>query len=107
MDSAQDNQKKNKERVKPPNGVLTVAEVADRLWIDRSSARRLIVSGQIPSFTVMSGRRKHVYRVRPEVLDRWIAAKEREGQRARASRQIGNNYRFENEAEFSRNGNHA
>jgi excisionase family DNA binding protein len=79
-----------KERVKLPNSALTVAEVADRLWINRSSARRLIIEGQIPSFCVRSGKRKHSYRVRPEILERWISAKERENQRAKVSLRNGN-----------------
>jgi DNA-directed RNA polymerase subunit N (RpoN/RPB10) len=56
---------------------LKVDEVAAELGIDRSSARRLIIS-QIPHYVVAAGRRKKSYRVRRSVLMRWREAQERQ-----------------------------
>jgi excisionase family DNA binding protein len=61
--------------------LLTPEQIAETLSISRSSVRRLIIEGTLPAVCLRSGRRKKVYRVREEVLERWVAIKEREGQR--------------------------
>ncbi|MCH8055605.1 MAG: helix-turn-helix domain-containing protein [Deltaproteobacteria bacterium] len=57
--------------------LLTLEEVADQLATTRSTARRLLIAGRIPSITIGSGRRKKLLRVRPEVLTNWILSQER------------------------------
>ena len=61
---------KKKAEYVPTDPGLKVDEVAAELGIDRSCARRLIIS-QIPHYIVASGRRKKSYRVRRSVLMRW------------------------------------
>ncbi len=57
--------------------LLTLEEVADQLATSRSTARRLLISGIIPSLMLRSGPRKKMLRVRPEALERWILSQER------------------------------
>ena len=64
------------------NAPLTVSDVATFLDVDRRTVTRMLIDGSLPGFCVRSGRCQKVWRVRPEALQRWIASKEREGQRA-------------------------
>jgi hypothetical protein len=68
---------KNKPSYVPEDPGLKVDEVAAELGIDRSSARRLIIS-QIPHYIVAAGKRKKSYRVRKSVLMRWRESQERQ-----------------------------
>ena len=68
----------------PTDPGLKVDEVAAELGIDRSSARRLIIS-QIPHYVVAAGKRKKSYRVRRSVLMRWREAQERQSIKSRLS----------------------
>lgn len=68
---------KKKQGYIPIDPGLKVDEVAAELGIDRSSARRLIIS-QIPHYVVAAGRRKKSYRVRRSVLMRWRESQERQ-----------------------------
>jgi hypothetical protein len=70
------------EKYVPTDPGLKVDEVAAELGIDRSSARRLIIS-QIPHYVVAAGRRKKSYRVRRSVLMRWREAQERQSLKPR------------------------
>lgn len=74
--------KKEKPRYIPEDPGLKVDEVAAELGIDRSSARRLIIS-QIPHYIVAAGRRKKSYRVRRSVLMRWRESQERQSVKRR------------------------
>ena len=58
--------------------LLTPENVADVLSTSRSTARRLLLDGIIPSITIRCGRRKKMLRVRSEALEKWVMAKERE-----------------------------
>lgn len=78
--------KKKKPEYIPVDPGLTVEHVAVELGIDRSSARRLIIS-QIRQYVVAAGKRKKSYRVRRSVLLRWREAQER--QSLKASKRAG------------------
>ena len=59
--------------------LLDPETVAQQLSVSRSTVLRLIADGAIPAVCLRRGRRKNVYRIRQEVLDRWIINKERQG----------------------------
>ena len=62
--------------------LLKPKEVSQILGVSRSTALRMMHEGQVPTIKLRAGKRKTVLRVNEETLNRWIAAKEREGQRA-------------------------
>lgn len=67
-----------------PNGhremkLLTPETVAESLSISRSTVLRMIADGSLPAVCLRRGKRKGVYRVREEILERWIVSREREG----------------------------
>ena len=86
MNSEQNIPAEKPERAKPkvaaPGQLLTVGQVAFRLQLHESTVIKLITTGSISALCVRTGKRKKTFRVREEALERWIAAKEREGQRA-------------------------
>lgn len=57
--------------------LLTVQQVAAILNTSRGTVTRMVIEGQLPAIKLRSGKRKKMYRVRREVLDRWILTKER------------------------------
>jgi excisionase family DNA binding protein len=57
--------------------LLSIDAVAEYLDISRQTATRMILEGALPAILLRSGRRKKVWRVRPEALESWL--KEREG----------------------------
>jgi excisionase family DNA binding protein len=61
--------------------LLSVEEVAEALGVSRQTVSRMITEGSLPAICLRSGRRKKVLRIRPEALERWLAAKERETSR--------------------------
>lgn len=63
--------------------LLTPEAVADVLALSRSSVRRMIIEGALPAVCLRSGKRKRLYRVREEALERWIASRERQGTKQR------------------------
>lgn len=63
--------------------LLDPRQVSKRLNVSRSTAMRLIVSGTIPAILLRSGKRKHIWRVSRQSLDRWIEVREKETQRAK------------------------
>jgi excisionase family DNA binding protein len=65
-------------RAKKKMKLLSVEEVAEALGVSRQTVSRMIAEGSLPAICLRSGRRKKVLRIRPEALDRWLAAKERE-----------------------------
>ncbi len=65
---------------------LNVQEVAQELGINRSTARRMILSGELPGFTLRTGPKKKILRIRREQLQKWIVAKEREQAASKAGR---------------------
>jgi len=58
--------------------LLTPENVAEELSVSRSTVLRLIADGSLPAICLRAGRRKKIYRVRPEALERWITARERQ-----------------------------
>jgi excisionase family DNA binding protein len=62
--------------------LLSVNEVAECLGISRWTVANMIAEGALPAICLRSGRRKKVWRVRPEQLEKWVVAKERETLRA-------------------------
>lgn len=58
--------------------LLRPAEIAQVLAISRSSVMRMIDEGQLPAVMLRSGKRKKTYRVREEVLEKWVLSKERQ-----------------------------
>jgi excisionase family DNA binding protein len=57
--------------------LLTIEQTAEHLQISRQTATRMIADGQLPAILLRSGRRKKVWRVRPEALERWLTEKEK------------------------------
>lgn len=66
--------------------LLSVEEAADTLGVSRQTVTRMIAEGSLPAILLRSGRRKKVWRLRPEVLEKWILQKERETARQQAGR---------------------
>jgi excisionase family DNA binding protein len=58
--------------------LLSVEQIAETLGVSRQTVMRLICEGSLPAVCLRSGRRKKVWRVRPEALERWLNQKERE-----------------------------
>jgi excisionase family DNA binding protein len=56
--------------------LLTPEACAEMLAVSRSTVLRMIADGALPAVMLRSGRRKKVWRVREEVLEKWV--KERE-----------------------------
>jgi excisionase family DNA binding protein len=62
--------------------LLSVEAAAEALDVSRQTVTRMIADGQLPAVCLRSGKRKKVWRIRPEQLEKWIVQKERETQRA-------------------------
>lgn len=65
--------------------LLTPENVAESLAVSRSTVLRMIADSSLPAVCLRAGRRKKVWRVRPEQLERWLTAREREGAKGSAS----------------------
>ena len=63
--------------------LLRPESVAKVLSVSRSTVLRMIADGVLPAVCLRRGKRKAVYRVRQEILDRWILSKERQGVKGR------------------------
>lgn len=62
--------------------LLSIQETAERLGISRQTVMRLISEGALLAICLRSGRRKKLWKIRPEQLDRWIMQKEAETKKA-------------------------
>jgi excisionase family DNA binding protein len=62
--------------------LLSIEEVAETLKLSYRTVTRMISDGALPAIVLRSGRRKKVWRIRPEALEKWVGQKERETQRA-------------------------
>jgi predicted site-specific integrase-resolvase len=60
--------------------LLRAEEVAIILDISRSTARRMMLENAIPTVCLRSGKRKKLYRVREEQLERYVLSLERQRQ---------------------------
>ena len=58
--------------------LLTPSAVAEILAISRSTVLRLISDGSLPAVCLRRGRKKAVFRVREEVLQKWIVGREKD-----------------------------
>ena len=58
--------------------LLSIEAVAEALDVSRQTVTRMIVDGQLPAVCLRAGRRKKIWRVRAEQLERWVVSKERE-----------------------------
>jgi excisionase family DNA binding protein len=58
--------------------LLSIEAVAEALDVSRQTVARMIAGGQLPAVCLRAGRRKKVWRVRSELLEKWIINKERE-----------------------------
>jgi len=76
--------------------LLSVEAVAEALDVSRQTVTRMIADGALPAICVRSGRRKKVWRIRAEQLERWVIARERET--ARNAKIISNEGGSENAA---------
>ncbi len=56
--------------------LLTPESVAEQLAVSRSTILRMIADGALPAVCLRRGKRKAVYRVREEVLERWVRERE-------------------------------
>lgn len=56
--------------------LFSPSQVARELAVSVSTVTRMIQRGQMPAILLSAGRRKKTYRVRPEVLDRWLKSRE-------------------------------
>jgi len=57
--------------------LLTPETVAQQLAVSRSTVMRMIQDGALPAVCLRSGRRKKVWRVRQEQLERWVMNREK------------------------------
>jgi excisionase family DNA binding protein len=62
--------------------LLTPESVAEQLAVSRSTVLRLIADKSLPAVCLRSGRRKKVWRVREEVLQKWVLQRERQGEKS-------------------------
>jgi len=65
--------------------LLDPEQASELLGVSRSSVIRMIVDGQLPAVCLRSGRRKKVWRIRRELLEKWVIGKEREHGRRQPS----------------------
>jgi excisionase family DNA binding protein len=64
--------------------LLTPEAVAEILAISRSTVLRMIADGSLPAVCWRAGRKKKVWRIRQEHLEKWVSNKEKETARKRA-----------------------
>jgi excisionase family DNA binding protein len=57
--------------------LLTIKQVAEYLQLSRWTVMDMINDGKIPAICLRSGKRKKLWRVRPEHLERWVTQLER------------------------------
>ena len=67
-----------KKEFTPLDESLNVEEVAQELGITRSTVRRMIISGELPGFTLRTSPKRKILRMRRQQLEKWIVSKERE-----------------------------
>jgi excisionase family DNA binding protein len=70
---------KKREEKKRRAWLLDPEQASELLGISRSTVIRLIVDGQLPAICLRSGSRKKVWRIRKEILEKWVLGKEKAG----------------------------
>jgi excisionase family DNA binding protein len=58
--------------------LLSVQQAPAILGVSRTTVKRIIESGELRAVPIAKGARKTTYRIRAEVLERWVTVKERE-----------------------------
>jgi excisionase family DNA binding protein len=57
---------------------LTPELVAEQLAVSRSTVLRMIADGALPAVCLRSGRRKKIWRIREDQLNKWILGREKQ-----------------------------
>ena len=70
--------KRERPKIPEPGQMLTVPQIAFKLQLSESTVIRMITAGAISAICVRAGKRKKSWRVRPEVIERWLIAQERQ-----------------------------
>jgi len=58
--------------------LLDVKQTAQTLGLSRWTVTSMFEQGSLPGFVLKSGRRKKIWRIREDALQRWIETRERE-----------------------------
>jgi excisionase family DNA binding protein len=58
--------------------LLGPEQVAEILGVSRSTARRMMIEGNLPVIPLRAGKRKKILRVAEESLERWLRSRERQ-----------------------------
>jgi excisionase family DNA binding protein len=82
--------------------LLTPEEAANRLAIHRSTIRRMILAKQIPALLIVAGRRKKVFRIREDALERWVMSREKAFSSATELKAINLETAMKNDGEVSK-----
>lgn len=58
--------------------LLTIEQTAELLLTSRQTVNRMIAEGALPAILLRSGKRKEAWRIREEVLERWLLQHEKQ-----------------------------
>jgi excisionase family DNA binding protein len=58
--------------------LLDIKETGERLGLSRWTIAEMLESGALPGIILKSGRRKKIWRIREDILEKWIEARELE-----------------------------
>jgi excisionase family DNA binding protein len=61
--------------------LLSVEAAAEILSVSRQTIGRMILDGSLPAICLRAGRRQKTWRIRGELLEKWILRKEQETKR--------------------------
>jgi excisionase family DNA binding protein len=64
--------------------LLKPETAADVLAVSRSTVLRMIADGSLPAICLRAGRKKKVWRIRQEHLEKWVLNKEKDTAKKRA-----------------------
>jgi excisionase family DNA binding protein len=57
--------------------LLSIEAVAEVFGLSRQTVTRMVIEGSLPAICLRSGKRKKIWRIREEVLQRWLEQKEK------------------------------
>ena len=66
--------------------LLTLAQTAEQLQVSGQTIGRMIAEGTLPAILLRSGKRKKAWRIREEVLERWLLQHEKQAGRESTAR---------------------
>ena len=58
--------------------LLTIEQTAEMLQASRQTVNRMVLEGTLPAILLRSGKRKKAWRIREEVLERWLLQHEKQ-----------------------------